>query len=198
MIDGSQAYSGGMFVVTLNTGTVWLSPPVVSDIDAICAACSDSAIAEWTTMPSPYARSDAEHFVRRTVPLRMGGSQPGLGNSRARRRTGGGDDRTTRARQLVGRNRILARRRCRSRGLMAAAVEVVCDFAFRPGGMGLERIEWRAFVGNHNSAAVARKLGFRFEGVQRRGLLQRGVRRDSWMAALLADDPRTPADGWPD
>ena len=198
MIDGSQAYSGGMFVVTLNTGTVWLSPPVVSDIDAICAACSDSAIAEWTTMPSPYARSDAEHFVRRTVPSGWADRSPIWA---IRERADG---------PAVGMIGLLARDSssaeigywlaagARSRGLMASAVEVVCDFAFRPGGMGLERIEWRAFVGNHDSAAVARKLGFRFEGVQRRGLLQRGVRRDSWMAALLADDPRTPADGWPD
>ena len=57
-----------MFVVTLAAGNVWLSPPVVTDIDEICAACSDASIAEWTTMPAPYARSDAEQFVRQTVP----------------------------------------------------------------------------------------------------------------------------------
>ncbi|MCQ4117957.1 GNAT family N-acetyltransferase [Rhodococcus tibetensis] len=187
-----------MFVVTLNTDSVWLSPPVIGDIDAICAACSDSVIAEWTTMPSPYTRSDAEQFVRRTVPSGWADRSPVWA---IRERADG---------PAVGMIGLLARDSsaseigywlaadARSRGLMTAAIEVVCGFAFRPDGMGLERIEWRAFVGNRGSAAVARKLGFRFEGVQRRGLLQRGVRRDSWMAALLAEDPRTQVDGWPD
>lgn len=57
-----------MFVVPLAADNVWLSPPVVTDIDEICAACSDASIAEWTTMPAPYGRSDAEQFVRQTVP----------------------------------------------------------------------------------------------------------------------------------
>ncbi len=85
----------------------------------------------------------------------------------------------------------------RGRGLMAKALNLLCDFAFRPDTLALERVEWRAFVGNAASAAVARRVGFRFEGIVRAGGLQRGVRRDMWVAGLLAADTRTPAADWP-
>nr|WP_271210700.1 GNAT family N-acetyltransferase [Rhodococcus wratislaviensis]GLK36206.1 acetyltransferase [Rhodococcus wratislaviensis] len=187
-----------MFVVTLAADTLWLSPPVVTDVDEICAACSDASIAEWTTMPAPYTSSDAEQFVRQTVPSGWADRSPTWA---LREREDG---------PVLGMIGLMARDvtaaeigywlspAARSRGLMTTAVNLVCDFAFRPDGMGLERIEWRAFVGNLDSAAVARRVGFRFEGVQRAGLVQRGVRRDSWVAALLARDPRQPAEGWPD
>ncbi|MCX7520959.1 GNAT family protein [Microbacterium sp. STN6] len=64
-------------------------------------------------------------------------------------------------------------------------------------GLGLRRIEWRAFVGNTASAGVARRAGFRFEGMHRLAGVQRGIRLDDWSAALLATDPRTPVPGWP-
>jgi RimJ/RimL family protein N-acetyltransferase len=63
--------------------------------------------------------------------------------------------------------------------------------------MGLTRIHWRAFVGNHASAAAVRAQGFRYEGLARLGSVLRGSRRDHWMAARLNTDPPGPADGWP-
>ncbi len=64
-------------------------------------------------------------------------------------------------------------------------------------GMNVPRVAWRAFVGNRASAAVARRVGFRYEGIVRNGLLQRGVPRDVWVAGLSADDPHGPTDDWP-
>ncbi|AOW93375.1 GNAT family N-acetyltransferase [Rhodococcus sp. WMMA185] len=186
-----------MFVVALNSEKVWLRPPVPTDIDEICAVCEHGSIAVWTTLPAPYTSLDAERFVRHTAPSGWSDRSPtwtlresedgpvvgmiGLG---ARDATAG----------EIG---YFLSPAARSRGLMTAAMRLVCDFAFRSDGMALERIDWRAFVGNRASAAVARRVGFRFEGVQRAGLVQRGVRRDTWMAGLLADDPRRPVDGWP-
>ncbi|WP_072687140.1 GNAT family N-acetyltransferase [Rhodococcus marinonascens] len=186
-----------MFVVALDSEMVRLNPPVLTDIDEICTGCQDRSIAEWTTLPAPYMRSDAERFVRHTAPSGWSDRSP----TWTVRETDDGP--------VVGMIGLIARDATageigyllspavRSRGLMTAAVNLVCDFAFRSDGMGMERIEWCAFVGNRASAAVARRVGFRFEGVQRAGLVQRGVRRDAWMAGLLADDPRRPVAGWP-
>jgi RimJ/RimL family protein N-acetyltransferase len=67
-------------------------------------------------------------------------------------------------------------------------VNAVCAYAF--GELGLARVEWQAIVGNEASRAVARRAGFRFEGVLRGRLDSRGVMSDTWIAARLAtDDP---------
>ncbi|MEV0947778.1 GNAT family protein [Rhodococcus sp. NPDC049939] len=186
-----------MFVVALDSETVWLRPPVPTDIDEICAVCEHRSIAEWTTLPAPYTRKDAERFVRYSAPRGWADRSPTWTLRES------SDGPVVGMIGLIGRDATAGAigyflsPAARSRGLMTAAVRLVCDFAFRSDGMAMERIDWRAFVGNQRSAAVARRVGFRFEGVQRAGLVQRGVRRDTWMAGLLADDPRRPVDGWP-
>ncbi len=85
----------------------------------------------------------------------------------------------------------------RSRGMMSRAVTMVCEFGFHADGLALGRIGWHAFAGNHPSAAVARRNGFRYEGMARLGSVQRGIRRDSRQAGRLACDPPDPAEGWP-
>jgi RimJ/RimL family protein N-acetyltransferase len=181
---------------TLTDGSVVLSKPDVGDVDAITAACRDPAISEWTTVPTPYSRADAVHFVGEVVPLKWASGLPDWGI------------RTSDDGRLQGMVGFVPRGAsapeigywiapgARGRGLATAAVNLVCDFAFRPDGMGLWRIEWRAFVGNYPSAAVARHAGFRFEGLARHGLRQRGVPRDVWVAGLLPDDPRVTTE-WP-
>ncbi|WP_067722982.1 GNAT family N-acetyltransferase [Nocardia yamanashiensis] len=185
----------------LTDGSVWLSPPAVPDIDAITACCQEPSIPEWTTMPSPYHRADAEKFVydfvlpgwaggSPTWALRRGEGQPVVG--------------------MIGLNQIDSRResgaaevgfwmsgQARGAGLMTRALNLVCAAAFDRSFLGLERIEWRAIVGNHASAAVARRCGFTYEGLLRGGCVQRGVRRDSWIAGRLHTDPPGPAPDWP-
>jgi RimJ/RimL family protein N-acetyltransferase len=53
--------------VELHTERLVLSTPVAADIDAITAACQDPLIQRWTTVPSPYTRTDAENFVNAFV-----------------------------------------------------------------------------------------------------------------------------------
>jgi RimJ/RimL family protein N-acetyltransferase len=53
------------------------------------------------------------------------------------------------------------------------------------GPLGLRRLVWRAEVGNHASRIVALRVGFRSEGMVRRGLVHRGEFVDGWTAALL-------------
>lgn len=185
---------------TLSNGTVWLTPPTVHDIDAITACCQEPSVGRWTTMPVPYHRADAEKFIYDLVipgwaarsptwALRLGERAPvngmiGLGPVDSRR-----DD----AAAEVG---YWLSPALRGSGLMTQAVDLVCAAAFDRAWLAMDRVEWRALIGNYASAAVARRAGFRYEGLLRGGTLQRGVRHDCWIAGRLATDPPGPAPEW--
>ncbi|MFE3188960.1 GNAT family N-acetyltransferase [Nocardia sp. NPDC059240] len=185
----------------LSDGAVWLSPPAVSDIDAITTLCQEPSIGAWTTMPVPYHRADAEKFIYDIVgpgwatrsptwALRPGDGGPVVG--------------------MIGLSPLYPRRddnqaeigfwlspTARGRGLMTRAAQLVTAAALDPAALAFERVEWRAFTGNHASAAVARRSGFHFEGLIRGGGMQRGTRRDIWVAGRLRADPSTPGPNWP-
>lgn len=193
--------------VILTEHELTLSPPAFADLDAITAACQDPEVAAWTTVPSPYALEHARGFVTHvtdawallrskpvaeltveaTWALREGGREaPALG--------------------MIG-LRLEGERSAelgfwmapegRGRGLMTRAARLVLEFGFDPEGLDLDRVLWRAFVGNWPSWAVAWRCGFRFEGQVRGDGVQRGVRRDSWIGTLLREDPREPVAPWP-
>ncbi|MFF3178265.1 GNAT family N-acetyltransferase [Rhodococcus pyridinivorans] len=186
-----------MEVRTLTDGAVVLSPPGPADVDAITEACRDPLIARWTTVPSPYTRADALHFVEDVVPAKWANGFPDW----AVRSSADG--------MFCGMVGFVPRESAdpeigywiaptaRGRGTATAAVRLACGFAFAQDGMNVPRVAWRTFVGNDASALVARRVGFRYEGIARNGLLQRGVLRDVWVAGLSADDPPGPVDGWP-
>ncbi|GIG37609.1 acetyltransferase [Cellulomonas pakistanensis] len=184
------AWQGGpMRTFELTDGVVLLRAPGAADVDRIAALCQDPAIQEWTTVPSPYARADAESYVTGMV---ADGWANGTQLNWAVRDAAGGT--------LVGMVGLgmegagsaelgywLAPE-ARGRGVMARAVDLVLDAAF--GRLELARVFWRAFVGNGPSRAVAERAGFRVEGELRLGGVQRGVRRDEWVGSLLATDDR--------
>ncbi|MFX0573909.1 GNAT family N-acetyltransferase [Nocardia nepalensis] len=181
----------------LSDGTVWLSRPTEADIDDIVECCQEPTIAEWVTIPVPYDRENAEAFVNEIVGPGWAARSPTWA---LRQRADG---------PVVGMISLEARDESaseigfwlmpaqRGRGLMSRAIALVCEFGFDPDGLSLARIGWRAFVGNHASAAVIRRNGFHYEGMARLGSTQRGVRRDTWLAGRLATDPRGPATDWP-
>jgi RimJ/RimL family protein N-acetyltransferase len=74
----------------------------------------------------------------------------------------------------------------RGRGLTTAALVLACRWGLE--NLGLARIEWRAYVGNHGSRRVAEKAGFVMEGTGRLALTQREHRRDAWIGSLIASD----------
>ncbi len=173
----------------MTDGVVLLRAPDAADVDRIAALCQDPAIQEWTTVPSPYTRTDAESFVQHLV---AGGWVAGTSCNWALR-----DAATDELLGMVGLGIEPAGSAelgfwlapdARGRGLMARAVDLVLDAAF--GGLGLDRVVWRAFVGNAPSRRVAERAGFRVEGEIRGGGIQRGVRRDEWLGTLLRTDPR--------
>jgi RimJ/RimL family protein N-acetyltransferase len=160
------------------------------ELAAIVATCQDPESARWTTVPVPYARADAEFFVRRHAPLSWAAGESAVfriadGQGRyagnVHLRLDADDDETAEAGFLVA-------PWARGRGLGTAALRTVCDWGFD--ALGLTRIVWRAHVGNEASRRAAQRAGFVAEGVQRAGCAQRGERRDAWVAARLATDPR--------
>ncbi|MFI5780244.1 GNAT family N-acetyltransferase [Nocardia sp. NPDC051570] len=182
----------------LTDGTVWLSRPTTDDVDTIADCCREPSVGEWTTVPVPYHREHAERFLTDIVApgwadglptwaIRESAAAKPVGMIALMRRELGDPSAAEIGYWLTS--------RARGTGLMTRAVRLSCDFGFTR--LALARIEWRAYVGNHASAAVARRAGFRYEGLMRLGGLQRGVRRDSWIAARLAGDPDDPAPGWP-
>jgi RimJ/RimL family protein N-acetyltransferase len=188
----------------LTNERVRLSAPNTRDVEEIAVICADPAIAEWTTVPSPYGRADAEEFVTGLVAEGWATERNFTWAVREPGETDGpvlgmvgmtceGEPGVERAGELG----YWAAPDARGRGLTTEAARLVVDWALDPEGLGVVRAHWSAFVGNWASRRVAWKLGFRFEGTLRRWGVQRGVLRDSWVASLLPDDPREPAEPWP-
>lgn len=180
--------------VDLRGDRVVLSVPVESDIDAIYAACQDADVQRYTTMPSPYERRHAEEFIPKVAQ----GWAEGVEFTWAIREAG-------RLVGMIGFYRVAAggaelgywlAADARGRGLLTEAARLTVDWGFGDDGMGLQRIEWRAIVGNVASARSAQRLGFRYEGLLRLGLAGPRGRHDGWIAALLGTDDRAPQP-WP-
>ncbi|WP_243077031.1 GNAT family N-acetyltransferase [Microbacterium sp. SS28] len=180
-----------MEVVTLRTARLELSLPHDGDIDAVFAACQDPDIRRYTPVPSPYERRHAEEFVHRvakhwtdgvdqTWAMRDGATLAGM-IGLYRHAAGAAE---------IG---FWVAPGSRGRGLVTEAAASVIDWGFSAEGLDLDRIEWRAVVGNIASARAARTLGFRYEGTLRQALRNGvGDRDDGWIAGLLATDDRTP------
>lgn len=178
----------------LRTRRLDLSTPTTHDVDAIYEACQDAAVQRYTTVPSPYLRTDAERFVHlvqtwwqdgetATWAIRHDGALVGM-IGLARLVTGGPE---------IG---YWVAESMRGRGVALEAAAAVIDWAFAPERPQVERVEWRAVVGNIGSARVAHRLGFRYEGMLRQALANALGRDDAWIAGLLRHDDRTPQ-RWP-
>ncbi|GAA1734437.1 GNAT family N-acetyltransferase [Isoptericola hypogeus] len=188
----------------LATDRVRLSVPTASDVDRIAEVCADPTIARWTTVPSPYTRTDAEGFVERFV---TDGWRAETAFTWAVREPGDVDGPVlamvgmTRegaaGTELSGELGFWCAADARGRGLITEAARIVVDWALDPEGLELAVVRWRANVGNWASRRVAWKLGFRHEGTLRRFGQQRGVLQDSWVASLVPEDPREPNEPWP-
>lgn len=189
-----------MLPVDLTDGHVRLTCPTSADVDTITRLCQDPAVQEWTTVPSPYTRADAVHFVERLV---------GPGWAQDRERTWAVRDADGSLAGMVGLGRRGPRGAevgywlgpgHRGRGLLHRSLHLLLDHAFASaddGGMDVDRVEWRAFAGNWASWRAVWRVGFTFEGALRLGGVQRDVRRDEWVGSILRGEPREPRAPWP-
>jgi RimJ/RimL family protein N-acetyltransferase len=79
----------------------------------------------------------------------------------------------------------------RGNGYITEATLAASHWAFTR--LSIDRVEWRAEVGNKGSRAVARRAGFTIEGVLRSAINNKGVRRDCWVGSLLPSDVGLPS-----
>ncbi|HWS58309.1 MAG TPA: GNAT family protein [Actinotalea sp.] len=203
--------------VRLHDDAVLLEAPTAHDVADIVLACQDPEVSAWVTVPRPYRRADAEAFVEHVVgpgwasgrecvwAIRAAGARP-PGTMSAREAPGTGGAGPGRLLGMIGLHGIVDGSAelgywvapwARGRGLAGRAVALVLDHAFGLRGLDLQRVSWHAYVGNWPSRRVAWRAGFRTEGTIRLEGVQRGVRRDTWVATLLRDDPRVPCEPWP-
>lgn len=176
---------------SLTTGRLRLRPLAPADTEAVYVACQDPDVQRWTTIPSPYERRHAEHFVERIVPrmwqagtnfvfaVEPAGGGPLLASVNAHNHTGV---------WAVGYWTV---KEHRGRGYTTEALRALTRWMFTE--LGVERVEWRCEAGNEGSRAVALKAGFRLEGTLRAALLVKGTTRDAWIGALLPSDLGLPS-----
>jgi len=174
-----------------------------SDVTDVFTACQDDELQRWVPLPSPYERTDAEFFTGPYASdaatstafglwaIRLAESPTLIGAIELRFEPLGS--------ATVG---FWLARPHRGRGVMTEALQTLVEFAFDPEGFDLDRMHWQAVAHNVASAIVARRNGFRFEGVSRLGIVHRGRRIDAWEATLLradltANDTGAAALGWP-
>ncbi|WP_435179311.1 GNAT family N-acetyltransferase [Actinacidiphila sp. bgisy145] len=167
------------------------------DGDALYAACQDPEISRWTTVPAPYPRGHADHFI--DVVCADGWRDDTMYNFGVFTR----DDGTlVSSMGLVRLQRLAAPQRTaelgywtardqRGKGYTVEAARAVCSWAFE--ALGVERVEWFAEAGNEASRAVALKLGFVIEGTVRAMVVRDGTRRDAWSGSLLPSDWSLPS-----
>jgi RimJ/RimL family protein N-acetyltransferase len=177
--------------VTLTTERLLLRTVGPQDTDAVYAAVQDPDIQRWTTIPSPYLREHAESFVGQTAP--DGWAEASMFTFGVFLLSG----------ELAGMLGLTMRslgvaevgfwtaKEHRGNGYITEATLAASHWAFTR--LSIDRVEWRAEVGNKGSRAVARRAGFTIEGVLRSAINNKGVRRDCWVGSLLPSDVGLPS-----
>lgn len=165
------------------------------DAEAITRACSEPVFERFMLTPWPYEREHAIAFIRELAPagwrtgdeptwaIRERSGGPACGSISIRMRT-----------QPPDLGYWLAREH-RGRGLMTEAVRLVIGHART---LGAETIGWECVSGNHASAAVAKRAGFRFT-YERPGRASRVPGTACWHALLdeaATADPAAAAASW--
>ncbi|WP_225638871.1 GNAT family N-acetyltransferase [Streptomyces solaniscabiei] len=176
---------------TLTTDRLVLRTVGPQDTDAVYAACQDPDIQRWTTIPSPYLPEHARGFTERLVP--DGWANDSMFTFGIFLPSG----------DLVGMLGLTmiapgaaeigfwGIKEHRGRGYVTEAASAVARWAF--GRRAIDRLEWRAEVGNTASRAVAQRVGFTMEGTLRSAINNNGTRRDCWIASLLPSDLSLPS-----
>ncbi|MGY1824833.1 MULTISPECIES: GNAT family N-acetyltransferase [unclassified Blastococcus] len=164
-----------------------LRPYRSSDVDAVHRASQDPETQRWiSTIPVPYTREDARHYVEEVA---MRERADGTGLSAVVEADG----------ELAGTAGLYLRPGrlgpeigytiapwARGHGYAAEAAHALADWAL---GLGAPRVHLFVDVGNVASRVVARRAGFREEGVVRGCLDQRdGSRSDAVLFGRLAGD----------
>ena len=178
--------------VEIREADLLLRPFRVTDADAVHRAGQDAEIQRWTTVPRPYLRRHAVEFVTSYTEQAWGtgtGAPLGVFDAATGEMLGSNGFIMVQRDYRVGEIGYWVAPWARGRGVAVAATRAVARWGLNT--LGLERIAWRAELGNHASRVVAHHLGFRMEGVLRAGAPTfDGHRVDCWSAGLLPGELR--------
>jgi RimJ/RimL family protein N-acetyltransferase len=179
-------------VPALTDDVVTLRAHTVADVQPAYEVCQDPEMQRWTTIPVPYEPANAEHYLTEFIPAgwRDGSNwawaieYDGRYAGTIDLRPGDGG---------VGEAGFAVAPWARGNGVMTRALKLAVKYAF---DQGWERVTWRAYVGNWGSRRVAWKAGFRNLVTIPAGGVQRGVRRDEWVASIARTDVPEPQGNW--
>lgn len=176
-------------VAVLQTSRLILRTPRTGDVHAVFGACQDPDIQRFTTIPVPYTRADAQHFIAVLAPetgARVIETVDGdfVGCIGVEVRDGRG----------VGTAGYWCAPEQRGHGYVTEALRAVVDEALSPDGLGLRLVTWEALVDNTASARIAQRVGFRYLG--RSTIRLRGRDEPVLTARLRVTDRREPQT-WP-
>lgn len=172
----------------LHDGIVALRRYRAADAEAIVRACSDPETVRWIPMiPNPYTLPDAEGFIERTLDAWEGGRAAVFAiadpDDDALLGSIGLQDLRSERGAFVG---YWVAPWARQRGVATAAVRLLSRWALRD--LGIVRLALYTLPGNTASQRVAERSGFRFEGVLRNYLDDRGTPADAVMYSLVPGD----------
>lgn len=181
-------FSGAQPSLATELEELRLRPLRSGDIDKIIETSRDETTMRWTMVPRPYERSHAEFFVD------VVGAENWRKGIQATFAFADADDAYCGAIDLrlnnpdprVAEVGYVTAPWARGRGYMTAALRAVSEFGFEH--LDLERIEWKAHVGNEGSRRAAEKAGFVVEGTLRSDVAVRGERLDTWYGAIVKGD----------
>ncbi|MGW2958409.1 GNAT family N-acetyltransferase [Streptomyces sp. NPDC001220] len=177
--------------VTLTTPRLLLRTVGPQDTEAVYTAVQDPDIQRWTTIPSPYLPEHARSFTEQVVP--DGWSEGSMFTFGVFLPTGDLAGMLGLTMRSLGTAEVgfWAAKEHRGRGHITEATLTVARWGFTQ--LAIDRVEWRAEVGNQGSRAVAVRAGFTIEGTLRSALNNKGVRRDCWVGSLLPSDLGLPS-----
>lgn len=179
-------------VPTLTDAVVTLRAHTAADVQPAYEVCQDPEMQRWTTIPVPYELQNSEHYLTEFVPEGWR-----KGNSLAwaieydGRYAGTIDLRPEDGN--VGEVGFAVAPWARGNGVMTRALSLAVKYGFE---QGWDRVTWRAYVGNWGSRRVAWKCGFRNLVTIPASGVQRGVRKDEWVASIARDDEPEPQGNW--
>ena len=174
---------------TLVDGDLTLRPWRVSDAPAVFEACQDPVIQEYTTVPVPYTREHAEHFVasRAGDPAEAGLA---FAMMHAGQLAGSMSLHHVQAFDHIAELGYWIAPAARGRGLATRGARLVCGYGF---GIGLRRITALVLPENEASRRTALAAGFELETIHRAAMTRRdGSQSD---ALVFAQFPPTVIDG---
>ncbi|MEV0642992.1 GNAT family N-acetyltransferase [Streptomyces sp. NPDC050619] len=178
--------------VTLTTDRLLLRTVGPQDTDAVYAAVQDPDIQRWTTIPAPYLPEHAQSFTQQLVPEGWAtGSMFTWGVFLPEGEDLAGMLGITMRSLATAEIGFWCAKAHRGNGYVTEAARTASGWAFTHAS--IDRMEWRAEVGNSSSRTAAERAGFTVEGTLRSAINNNGVRRDCWVGSLLPSDLGLPS-----